>query len=66
MANRKKHTPEAIVKILRDIEIEQGRGASQDAGHNSMLKDVYTLMNIFFFGASTLGVVDTFAFGKCI
>lgn len=30
MANRKKHTPEAIVKILRDIEIEQGRGAGQE------------------------------------
>lgn len=30
MAKGKKHTPEAIVKILRDIEIEQGRGASQE------------------------------------
>lgn len=30
MANKKKHSPEAIVKILRDIEIEQGKGASQD------------------------------------
>lgn len=30
MANKKKHSAEAIVKILRDIEIEQGKGASQD------------------------------------
>ena len=30
MANKKKHSPEAIVKILRDIEIEQGKGLSQD------------------------------------
>jgi putative transposase len=30
MANKKKYSPEAIVKILRDIEIEQGKGASQD------------------------------------
>lgn len=30
MANKKKHSPEQIVKILRDIEIEQGKGASQD------------------------------------
>lgn len=30
MANKKKHSPEAIVKILRDIEIEQGKGLNQD------------------------------------
>ncbi len=30
MANKKKHSAEAIVKILRDIEIEQAKGASQD------------------------------------
>lgn len=30
MANKKKQSPEAIVKILRDIEIEQGKGATQD------------------------------------
>lgn len=30
MANKKKHSPEQIVKLLRDIEIEQGKGASQD------------------------------------
>lgn len=30
MANRKKHSAEQIVKLLRDIEIEQGKGASQD------------------------------------
>lgn len=27
---RKKRSPEEIVKILRDIEIENGKGASQD------------------------------------
>lgn len=31
MANKKKRSAEEIVKILRDIEIEQGRGLSQDA-----------------------------------
>lgn len=30
MANKKKHSAEAIVKILRDIEIEQGKGSSQE------------------------------------
>lgn len=30
MARKKKHSPEAIVKILRDIEIEQGKGLTQD------------------------------------
>ncbi len=30
MANKKKYSPEQIVKILRDIEIEQGRGLTQD------------------------------------
>lgn len=30
MANKKKHSPEAVVKILRDIEIEQGKGANQE------------------------------------
>lgn len=30
MANKKKQSPEAIVKILRDIEIEQGKGLTQD------------------------------------
>ena len=30
MANKKKHSAEAIVKILRDIEIEQAKGTSQD------------------------------------
>jgi hypothetical protein len=29
MAN-KKYTPEQVVKILRDIEIEQGKGLSQE------------------------------------
>ena len=28
--NKRKHGPEAVVKMLRDIEIEQGKGASQD------------------------------------
>lgn len=27
---KKKHSPEEIVKILRDIEIEQGRGLTQE------------------------------------
>lgn len=27
---KKRHSPEEVVKILRDIEIEQGRGLSQD------------------------------------
>lgn len=30
MANKKKYSPEAVVKILRDMEIEQGKGLSQD------------------------------------
>lgn len=30
MARKKKQSPEAIVKILRDIEIEQGKGLTQD------------------------------------
>lgn len=30
MANKKKQSPEAIVKILRDIEIEQGKGLTQN------------------------------------
>lgn len=30
MANKKKHSPEQIVKILRDIEIECGRGTTQE------------------------------------
>lgn len=30
MANKKKQSPEAIVKILRDIEIEQAKGLTQD------------------------------------
>lgn len=30
MANKKKHSPEQIVKILRDIEIEVGRGVTQE------------------------------------
>lgn len=30
MANKKKHSPEQIVKILRDIEIETGRGTTQE------------------------------------
>lgn len=27
---KKKYTPEQVVKLLRDIEIEQGKGLSQD------------------------------------
>jgi hypothetical protein len=30
MANKPRYTPEQVVKILRDIEIEQGKGHSQD------------------------------------
>lgn len=30
MANKKKRSPEEVVKILRDIEIEQGKGSSQE------------------------------------
>lgn len=30
MANKRKYGPEAVVKMLRDIEIEQGKGSSQD------------------------------------
>ena len=30
MANKKKASPEEVVKILRDIEIEQGKGLTQD------------------------------------
>ena len=30
MANKKKHSAEEIVKILRDIDIETGRGATQE------------------------------------
>jgi putative transposase len=30
MANKKKRSAEEIVKILRDIEIEQGKGLSQE------------------------------------
>lgn len=29
---RKKHSPEEVVKILRDIEIELGRGYTQEEG----------------------------------
>ena len=35
MANKKKHSPEQIVKILRDIEIECGRGTPEDACRKS-------------------------------
>jgi putative transposase len=31
MANKKKRSAEEIVKILRDIEIEQGKGLSQES-----------------------------------
>lgn len=30
MANKKRHSAEEIVKILRDIDIETGRGATQE------------------------------------
>ena len=30
MAKKSKYSPEQIVKILRDMEIEQGRGLSQE------------------------------------
>ena len=30
MAKHKKYTPEQIVQLLRDMEIEQGKGLSQD------------------------------------
>lgn len=30
MARGKKFSPEAIVKILRDVEIEQGKGSTQE------------------------------------
>lgn len=30
MANKPRYSPEQVVKILRDIEIEQGKGLSQD------------------------------------
>lgn len=28
--NKRKYSPEQVVKILRDIEIEQGKGSSQE------------------------------------
>lgn len=30
MANKRKYSPEQVVKLLRDIEIEQGKGLSQE------------------------------------